>query len=206
MASDLPTYITFNHTDRRDKIEVKKGGVEINATNLNTFFTSSHQFGSQFKANSSNTTSNFTMYIGIANDTDVREITLEGIRCLNESECYTGTNGNISEIKDKWSDDAFWTRVNVTRPSMNQSLVTIDRTWNLLLDQNITVQVLIIDGRLTLDPSKNINIIANHIYVRKGEFLIGNSTHPYLMNAKITLTGSSSTKGITRNSLIEAGD
>jgi len=38
--------------------------------------------------------------------------------------------------------------------------------------------VLIIDGRLKFD-NKDIILKANHIYVRKGELLIGEKTRPH---------------------------
>lgn len=77
---------------------------------------------------------------------------------------------------------------------------------NIILDEDVNVTVLIIDGRLRFHEDLNVTLRANHIYVRKGELLIGEATKPFQNKAAIELYGVSSSSGSTRNLLIEAGD
>lgn len=84
----------------------------------------------------------------------------------------------------------------------------IEPSWNMLLDIEETpiLMLMQINGRLTFDPTKNINLRAKHIFVRAGELVIGNATHPYEMDGRITLYGEKNAKHIVYDNAIEAGN
>ena len=49
---------------------------------------------------------------------------------------------------------------------------------NIILDEDVNVTVLIIDGWLWFANDKDVTLRANHVYVRKGELLIGLKDSP----------------------------
>jgi hypothetical protein len=62
----------------------------------------------------------------------------------------------------------------------------------MILDlvQTPEINILTINGRLSfLTTMPSIELQAHYIFVREGEFLIGNATHPYTGNATITMFG-----------------
>lgn len=77
---------------------------------------------------------------------------------------------------------------------------------NIILDEDVNVTVLIIDGWLRFASDKDVTLWANHVYVWKGELLIGLKDSPQQFKSVIELKGISSSSGSTRNLLIEAGD
>lgn len=101
-ASDLKTFISFNHTDRRDKIQVLKNGAEIGAYSLATLSTAWRSytnltFGTQFKPEDS-VPPVFTIFAGIKDATDGKTIQLNGIRCVDPKSCYDDAEGDIDPI------------------------------------------------------------------------------------------------------------
>ena len=97
-STDLKTYLTFNHTDRRDQIKVTKSNVEIGSFTAATWKTSPNlQFGSQYKPSDSNPQI-FTIFAGLKDAADTKTIKMQGIRCLVPSECYEDATGEIDPI------------------------------------------------------------------------------------------------------------
>jgi hypothetical protein len=74
------------------------------------------------------------------------------------------------------------------------------------LEETPIVGLIQINGRLTFDQTKNINFRAKHIFVRAGELIIGNATHPYEKEGRITLYGEKDSKAIVFDNAIEAGN
>lgn len=114
---------------------------------------------------------------------------------LNAIQCF---NNNCSipiivpvPLEDRirlWSDRASWP--NNTIPKENEN-VEIKSGWNMLLDISPPqLNLITINGRLCFDDSKNnLELKANRIFINMGHLQIGNSTNPYINDAKITLTG-----------------
>jgi hypothetical protein len=83
----------------------------------------------------------------------------------------------------RWSDATIWASQPAHKlPSQGQYQdgvpqsgddVQIPCPWNLLIDQDITVGTLIIDGIVRVDCSQDITITALNIWVRGGQFLVG---------------------------------
>ena len=74
------------------------------------------------------------------------------------------------------------------------------------LEETPVIGLIQINGRLTFDQTKNINFRAKHIFVRAGELIIGNATHPYEKEGRITLHGEKDSKAIVFDNAIEAGN
>ena len=82
-----------------------------------------------------------------------------------------------------------WTGKN-TIPGLE---TTGDTVWiqtgqSLLLDCDISVYMLIVQGDLEFDR-KDINLDANYIFVMGGSFAVGSEDEPFLQRAAITLHG-----------------
>ena len=74
------------------------------------------------------------------------------------------------------------------------------------LEETPIVGLVQINGRLTFDPTMNVNFRAKHIFVRAGELIIGEETAPYEMEGRITLYGEKDAKAIVFDNAIEAGN
>ncbi len=123
--TDLKTFLTFNHTDRRDLIKVTKNSAEIGAYKDAAFATawrsySNLTFGTQFKPETS-TPPIFTIFAGIKDATDGKEITMTGIRCADPKSCYEDVTGEIDPIPQLWSQASTWANYGTTKPASNAS-------------------------------------------------------------------------------------
>lgn len=98
----------------------------------------------------------------------------------------TPVGTNISGLK-KWSVGSTW------GGSVPQSgdVVTIPSNSVVVLDQNVNVKAIKIEGKLIVDLSKNINISAEYIYLtgNNAYFEWGTESQPYTRNGVITLRG-----------------
>ena len=84
--------------------------------------------------------------------------------------------GDGSQKVLKWSDAATW--VNSSVP-VDGSLVIVEPEWVLILDQDTPrLQYLEVNGILAFDSSKSVSINSKWIFVRAGQIISGNSTHP----------------------------
>ena len=88
-------------------IKVTKNNAEIGAYSNSDFATTwrtytNLTFGTQFKPDTS-TPPIFTIFAGVKDATDGKEITLTGIRCADPKSCYEDTNGEISKNPQLWS-------------------------------------------------------------------------------------------------------
>ena len=85
-----------------------------------------------------------------------------------------------------WSNLTSW---NITKKIPEEGdEVVIEAGWNMILDVDTPVlKKLTINGRLSFlndpDNPRNLTLNAKIIYVRQGEFFIGNETVPYHGNA-----------------------
>jgi len=51
-----------------------------------------------------------------------------------------------------------WANYNTTKPAVNASQVIITRNMNIILDEDVNVTVLIIDGRLRFHEDLNVTL------------------------------------------------
>lgn len=104
-----------------------------------------------------------------------------GLRCLGS--CNEALNETV-EVEDTtryWSVPESWPSGQV--PVAGED-VHIEPSWNMVLDVDTPVlKLLRINGRLTFLNTTNIHLRAKHIYVRKGELLIGSAEYPFQHDA-----------------------
>jgi hypothetical protein len=110
-----------------------------------------------------------------------------GIRCIGGCVTAVAEKETESDVR-KWSDAKNWP--NETLPKEGD-VVEIQPGWNMELDVNVTpiFDMLKVNGRLSFKRGMNITLNAKHIFVRAGELLIGNETHPFEDQATIMLHG-----------------
>ena len=133
-------------------------------------------------------------------------MTFEGHRCIgpcNEDINETDTLG----AERLWSQASSWPDGQIPG---NQSDVTIesgvDMVYDLEEDPNI-YRLVRINGRLRFKKDlKNATFHAKHIFIRAGEFWIGNETEPFEGQATIWLHGEKDAKHIVYDNAIEAGN
>ena len=88
----------------------------------------------------------------------------------------------------RWSNASSWDTGKIPLAGEN---VEIKSGWNMLYDieESPILNVLQINGRLTFEPAKDLHLRAKYVFVRAGEFIIGEQVNPFLTNARITLFG-----------------
>lgn len=133
-----------------------------------------------------------------------KKVKFVGHRCIENCQEQI-TAADIETGYRRWSDPASWTSGKLP---VEGEYVHIEPSWNMLLDLEETpvVGLVQINGRLTFDQTKNVNFRAKHVFVRAGELIIGNATHPYEMEGRITLYGEKDSKAIVFDNAIEAGN
>lgn len=126
-------------------------------------------------------------------------IDMNGIYC--DATCPTP---NLFCVRDPtivytWSTASIWQNVAAHKlpsakayslgvPSTGDD-VFIECPWTIVIDQNITVGTLIIDGYVSVDCTKQITINAINIWVRGGEFHIGTPSSPCTNKVTINFIG-----------------
>jgi len=117
-------------------------------------------------------------------------VKMTGLKCLAGDCALELLNGIPIEADFRyWSDVSNW--ANSVLPKEGD-YVEIQPGWNMVLDVAETpmLKSLQVNGRLQfINSGLDIHLRSKQIFVHTGEFLIGNSTHPFTANAKITLGG-----------------
>ena len=185
--SDSGIYMIFNHTDVRAAVDIigGDGSKVLNQTLINKTM-STWMTGDNVVYNETAT----RMIHVYANGKNVTRnpLTMNGYRCVGS--CMAAINTvaiNASAVY--WSNPTSWDSGVLPKEGEN---VEIKSGINMILDLAETpkLNILEINGRLTvLQTAAAVHLQANYIFVRSGEFLIGNETHPYTGNATITLYG-----------------
>ena len=89
---------------------------------------------------------------------------------------------------DKWSALTTWRD---QEPPIDGDMVWIPKGQVILLDMSSPVLlVLLVEGELYFDQTKDINLDAHYILINGGHFEVGTDDDPYLHQAVITLHGS----------------
>jgi len=106
-----------------------------------------------------------------------------------------------------WSDPESWESGVVP---VEGDEVEVMSGWNMVLDLEETpvFESVEINGRLTFLDFNNtdIHLRAKKIFVRAGEFFIGNATHPFSNNATISLMGDQETETLTLGGTVDGGN
>jgi G8 domain len=110
---------------------------------------------------------------------------LRGVYC--DETCPKPALGCTREGGDYrlWSDSSNWQFQN-SRKLPNETMygmgaprkgddILVPCPWKLKIDQDIELDTLVIDGHVWIDCSKDITIKVRNIWVRGGEFIIGQS-------------------------------
>ena len=88
---------------------------------------------------------------------------------------------------DRWSDLTTWRN---QEPPIEGDLVWIPEGQVILLDVSTPVMsMLLIEGGLYFDPTRDVNLDAFYVYVNGGRLQVGTAEEPYLRNSNITLHG-----------------
>ena len=115
----------------------------------------------------------------------------------------TPVGSSISGLK-KWSTVNTW--INNIKPSLADD-VLIPANSVVVLDENITVKSIRIEGKLIIDLSKNLTINTEYIIINgaSGYLEWGTPVEPYSKKGVITLTGSDNTKKIPGTTIQSKG-
>jgi len=97
----------------------------------------------------------------------------------------------LYEYVDLWSRRTTWGGGTSTIPGLETSgdSVWIQQGQRILLDCNVKLYMLIVQGNLEFDR-RDIELDANYIFVMGGSFVVGTEAYPFMQKALITLHGS----------------
>jgi len=124
---------------------------------------------------------------------DKRLMRLTGLKCISGvcdlgevTEVPLDPNVRLWSRLESWD----WNGGRTALPGEGED-IEIPSGINMLLDipETPILKRLEINGRLTFKEDIDVHLQAKLIWVRAGELFIGNSTHPYAKNGKITLHG-----------------
>jgi len=118
------------------------------------------------------------------------------------------TEKTISGEIKYWSDTTTWSSGKL--PVEGED-VEIAPGENVVLDISTPrLFKLTVNGRLTflndVKEPKNLTLNTNLLYVRAGELIIGNQTHPYNGEAKIVLYGEPNDETLAYSMTVETGN
>ena len=97
----------------------------------------------------------------------------------------------LYEYVDLWSRRTTWGGGTSTIPGLETTgdSVWIQQGQRILLDCNVKLYMLIVQGNLEFDR-RDIELDANYIFVMGGAFVVGTEANPFMQKALITLHGS----------------
>jgi uncharacterized protein YjdB len=112
--------------------------------------------------------------------------------------------GSATTSLKKWSNSSTW--LSNLKPTANDD-VLIPSNSVVVLDENVSLKSLTIEGKLIIDLSKNITINAEYIIVKGASsyFEWGTPSQPYNNKGIITLMGSDATKLIPGTTIESKG-
>lgn len=90
-----------------------------------------------------------------------------------------------------WSNATQWPNGVIPQAGDN---VTVPGEWRLLLDVDpAPLNNLTVDGNLIADDTRDVNITANFIHIRAGNFSAGSSSNPFSHKLTIQINGNKQT-------------
>ena len=142
-------------------------------------------------------------------DTVVKNVRIEGLRCIDPT-C------DLEEVPYVPLEDGFrcWSEPNDWPDGVVPTTgdVEILPGWNMIYDlaDSPVFDVITVNGRLTFNDDilwmAEQNLNAKHIFVRKGELIIGTEAIPQESAAKITLWGDRADEAVKMSGTVEAGN
>jgi len=201
--NDKPIHFVHNFTDVRENIEVVAGGDIIENNTLPSKGKGNRRAGDNVVYNQSDVRQ-MELWVDGKNKSR-RSIKLVGYRC--KKWCPGGVEEKPLETTvRRWSNPEAWPTGRV--PAEGDE-VLVESGWNMLYDieESPIFGKIEINGRLTFeDGVKDLHLRAKSIWVRAGELVIGNSTHPFQKTAKITLHGEKADEHLLIDNLVETGN
>jgi hypothetical protein len=124
---------------------------------------------------------------------------VNGVICKQFCPLPPGTFISENFLRD-WSNATQWPGGVVPLPGDN---VVVKGEWRLVLDIDPNpINNLTIDGYLIADDSRDVNIVANSIFIRSGNFTAGSPSSPFKHNLNIQLNGQKTDPTITIDPLL----
>jgi hypothetical protein len=147
-----------------------------------------------------------TMVLNGRNSTK-NPVVMEGQRCngpcLPPVEAVPTMNYSVGEGL-LWSDPKSWPSERLPKEGDD---ITVNETMVFDLEESPIYRKIEVNGRLVFKEDEPVlHLRAFYIFVRAGEFLIGNATDPYKGFAKITLYGNHDNVSLTFTKDIEGGN
>lgn len=135
-------------------------------------------------------TREFTFVVNNKNETRGKNLLIEGLKCLT-GVCDTGSVADVAIEADArfWSDPNSWPSGELPKEGED---VFVEPGWNMYYDlpDSPVYNSVEVNGRLTFyNDGVDRTFNSHRIYVRAGELLIGNETHPFEAQATIVLHG-----------------
>lgn len=204
--TDQDLYFVHNFTDVRAAYDFQTA--KTNVYNNGSIFSSDpklHQTGA----------------VALYNETSVRELhflingknwtrrdlVMTAIRCIGSCLAVINTTVPIETNVRYWSNASSW---NNSKVPLEGEDIVIPPGQNFVFDMEVSpiYRYIQINGRVTfLNSANKLHLRAKYIFVRAGELIIGNQTHPFLgEQAEITLYGARDEASIVYDNAIEAGN
>jgi hypothetical protein len=199
---EQPVHFRHNHTEHRESFLGTFEGIDENDVYgtielenlLKTEINGDSKFGDfMYNADDKMVTWKF-------DEKRIGELTNEVVYCTGSNCSVDPESSNvISETITYWSDAANWPEGKL--PTADDNEIIIEETWNMHFDMDAAAyqalgieqpnyQHIKIKGRLTFDPTKDLELRAYFIeIVHGGELIIGSADTPHDKEAKIKLLG-----------------
>lgn len=194
LATDLSTLFVTNHTEIREAFNLtsSEGLIEQQA-DLDAYKAERDDglSGTNFK-NEEKNEFEFMINGRDPEDSSRANIRVQGLKCI-EGACPVAPPTDDSGVETEyrmWSEAGSWEETNKV-PEAGEA-VYIAPSWNMLLDIADTPELgdIVIDGRLTLKTNiGDIVLRATSIWVKTGQFFIGDEENPFPNKATIILDG-----------------
>jgi G8 domain/Right handed beta helix region len=201
--TDKDIYIIHNFTDVRVQVDFLTAGDNIK--NLTLLPTNNAPKQTGVNAVYNQTAVREIHYLLNGKNSSRSDLVMKGYRCIGS--CLPAVNKvAITGPQKLWSEPTTW-KTGVL-PKADED-VEVPPGEDILydLEDSPIYRYIQINGRLTFKPdAPKLHLRAKYIFVRAGEFLIGNETNPHLGDAKITLYGMKQDQHIVYDNAIEAGN
>jgi hypothetical protein len=184
----------FNYSDNRERFKVGPmvGGDPLLEANYvvkskTLLDPNTCQNGDYFHDNSDNTSLRMLNLCQSGKNKTLFEYTeVTGVVCEIFCPLPPGTYVLESFLR-YWSNATQWPNGTIPQAGDN---VTVKGEWRLVIDMDPNpINNLTIDGLLIADDTIDINIVANFIFIRAGNFTAGSPTKPFTHKLNIQLNG-----------------
>ena len=127
-------------------------------------------------------------YLGVDMNKGIKTFKVDIFKCKNE-----GCSSSIPTLPPvqithalRWSKEEDWKIIGLTMPGKNDTVIIPEKAW-FILDVNVTLKHLFIDGTLEVDRELDIKVEAEAVVVRLGRLIVGHEDKPHLKNFELLL-------------------